>query len=193
MNINDTKKYIQDDQLEMFVLYTTDSDPIILEGKVDFMTLGTVRMNDIPLVNQRMSVSLAKPTQFEIAEDSALLFMSMPKLARHPENVPAEPVPEYMDEMTSQMHMMFNQWAKSMGMQTPQEPDEELEAETIPEAVETDAEWEFDIPLDDEEPTNIIPLSTTAETMVTPEQDAGETEPDGEEVEAEPDLEHEAR
>lgn len=128
-------------------LYVYGSTPMILQGKVHFQAIGSITMNGVKIVNQDMMVELAKPTEFKILKDSAILFHSTPSLAKDiPAFTPVPPVPDMMDAAERQMRMMFEQWAKDRGLVSDNEP--------------TGAEQEFDDDLDDDEDDFGIPLDT---------------------------------
>lgn len=116
-HIRDCLLYKSGEDVLPHVLYRGMSDPIILQGKVDFHVFGTVYLNGVKCTDTSMHINLAKPTQFEVTDESAILFHSAPLIAKkceEPEEVPA--VPDYQDAMTKQMHVLFNAWAKQQGL-----------------------------------------------------------------------------
>lgn len=177
-------------EIRPFTLYISGSDPIILEGKVDFTIFGTCRMNGIKLNNASMHVSLAKATEFIVEKDSAILFNAAPIVAREvPENIPVPDVPDEMEHMERQMYMMFEQFLARKGYSLPAEgegdsPSPMVDADDLDDE---DQEYDFDIPLDPPsiaEPDNVKKLDIdqfrepqeTAETLQTDLESVSEEE-----------------
>lgn len=165
-------EYDSGSQVRDQVMYLAGSDPIILEGRVDFTAYGDVEMNGIKLHSARMAVELAKPTQFDIGDNSAILFHLVPRVAvEMPERIPVPDLPDQSDAMTLQMHMMFEDWAKSRGLI--QDLPAEGEGES-PSSLELDdddldldqEDFDMDIPLD---PSNLVDLEQHKENIKEPD------------------------
>lgn len=148
-NIIDVLKYDGGD-IKTGLLYINGSDPIILEGKVDFKAFGTVRMNGVKITDTEFHCRLSKPTEFKVEKDSAILFNSVPIVSKQIDGfIPVPDVPDMMDAQIAQMHMLFTQWAKAQGLQVKDEGDSPSTNLDDDENMLDDEDlYDFDIPLD---------------------------------------------
>lgn len=190
--IDEYLSYEKGGHIAPHVLYMDKSAPMYVRGKVDFTAFGTIKMNGVKIINQRMHVSLTKVTCFEVSKDSAIMFNKSPMVARDiPENIPVEPVPDIQDAYEKQMHMLFNQWAKSRGMIAEDKfiDDDEIDEDYFDEYDQYDMDSELDpsniVPFmaeedQDKEPSSMLNGEAT-ENYGTPEVDAGGTTDSGDE------------
>lgn len=150
------------------VMYTGQGSDIVVEGKIDITTFGTVIMNGIKVTNTSLFAMLNKPMHIKLQKDSAILFNKVPAVPKQlDEHVPVPDIPDMDDEKEQQMYSMFNEWAIKRGLvsKTVEEggSDQFDDDEEWVDDMEDDYGFPLDKPADD--PNEIVIPFTPAEPV----------------------------
>jgi hypothetical protein len=131
-----------------FVLYTKGV-PFEFEGEVKFRLFGEAKMNGAKISNTEMKV-ICGDTKIVLEKDSTIVFWKAPTYPKEiPECIPVEPVPDYMDDQTRQMHAMFENWAQERGLMPKEMSDSEAQPSNVVNLYEDmEEEDDFEFPID---------------------------------------------
>lgn len=164
MKIHETLKFKSGDALHPHVLYEYGSDPIYIDGRVQFDVIGDVKFNSVKLANTRHTMDMHHKAKITIGKESGIIFQQLPKFKPEiPEYVPVEDVPETPQTPEEQLNAYIEAYLRSKGII--QSEDITDRAEQLQTYDEEDDDDDFFMPID----TESLVLEDTETTTPIPE------------------------